>query len=211
MPLGRCDARRSEEMLDPKMENKLKAAFERFRENPRYRFFVKVRQRRAETIRKLLSNPENVSLQTFNEEVWRLESNTRLDGRTLRITSFDLDADEVLEVELALDDGQLELHGNLVWHAPAGIYDPKLKDDSKKQDNVHRALRILNDPDFALEDKAYELDDIRGFGLATTTGLVMLFHPEEFAIYNKQSIEALDYLGYNTSSLEAFEEDISSL
>jgi hypothetical protein len=82
-------------MLDPTVENNLKAAFERFRENSRYRFFVKVRQRRAEAIRKLLSNPENVSLQTFNEEVWRLESNTRLDGRTLRITSFDLDADEL--------------------------------------------------------------------------------------------------------------------
>jgi len=59
--------------------------------------------------------------------------------------------------------------------------------------------------------KAQELLEIPGLGDNTVTGLVMLFHPNDFAIYNQQSKRALKWLGRPMDTLEAFQKSIGEI
>jgi 5-methylcytosine-specific restriction enzyme B len=65
--------------------------------------------------------------------------------------------------------------------------------------------------DLTTMEKVNNLIEIKGFGENIATGLVMLFHPDEFVIYNSQSVGALRKLGYSPDTLEDFQKDITRL
>jgi len=115
-------------------------------------------------------------------------------------------------LEQWLDAGELELHGNYVWGAGARVFGAPLKDTEEEKTNlIRQAVRVLNDSTLTPSQKVEGVLKIRGFGPNITTGLVMLFHPDEFAICNKQSKGALSLLGHRTDPLDEFQKSIRSL
>lgn len=192
----------------------LKAAFESFRQDPFYRICVKVRLLRAGQLREILSRPDEVDLETFNREFWWGESNTLLRGEDITgvfLNDFKLPPERVAELNAALDAGEVELHGNYVWRPGSHVYSPKEQEGISKEDNIRRALLLLNDAAMTPIEKAKAIQQIHSFGLGTATGAVMMFHPAEFAVYNEQSKEALRKLGYEAGKLEAFEHSAREL
>ncbi|MBI1927629.1 hypothetical protein HYR99_25730 [Candidatus Poribacteria bacterium] len=193
--------------------SQLTTAFQKFQENPLESFRARLRLKRARQLRLLFSIPERVDLNTFNREVWRFETCTVLRGKNISGTIFgtSLQREQIIEFEKALNSGDLELHGNYVWGSGTQIYYPRLKDDAQKIEYIRQALNILNDETLKPLEKAKQILAIPGFGRNSTTGLVMVFHPTEFAIYNKASEGALKKLGYSGSTLEEFEETVHEL
>ena len=191
----------------------LKEAFSEYRSKTRRRFHVKVRRERARQLRELLSDPEAIDLETFNQDVWVLSSAVYLNGEEIDFAAFDsADSEQLARYESALEAGVLELHGNFIWSPPTRVYGAMLDDDDEqKTEYVREALRILDDPEPSPPEKVRRVQAVRGFGPATATGLVMIFHPDEFATYNKQSKGAMEILGRDESTLEAFEQEAIDL
>lgn len=197
---------------------RLQGAFEQYRQNPGWRFPVELRRVRAEQIRRILANPESVTLGTFNREVWVFASETKLDGRVIKYDALiaqSFSPDHSADLTHALQDGRLELHGNFVWGAASRIYGPMLSlDDAAKTTYMRRALAILNDTSLSPLHKAQQIMGIPGFGANITTGLVMVFHPDAFAIMNAKSREGLRRLGYELggeNDLAQFEQAAAAL
>lgn len=197
---------------------RLQRAFSLYQQNSTWRFQVELRRVRAEQIRHILTNSASVTLDTFNRDVWAIESETKLDGQP--ITHEVLDAERLspersAELKQALESGRLELHGNYTWGTASRIYGPMLAlDDATKVAHVHRALTILNDVSLSPLQKAQQIGAIPGFGPNISTGMIMLYHPDAFAIMNTKSRDALQKLGYDVGSqndLEQFERSAMEL
>lgn len=116
-----------------------------------------------------------------------------------------------MELGEALNSNEVELHGNYMWHPATWIYAPKLKDLDKKTGYIRQAIDVLNELELPPLEKAHQIIEIPHFGRNIATGLVMVFHPTEFAIYNEQSEGALRKLGYDASTLEVFQESAREL
>ena len=193
---------------------KLKEAFDAFREDPIQSFRVKLRRVRAGQIRDLLSNPDAVDLAVFNRDIWPAESETLHGTESVTGLSFKdtLARDRAAQLEQWLDAGELEFHGNYVWSSGARVFGAPLKDtEEEKTDLIRQAVRLLNDSTLTPSQKVEEILKIPGFGPNIGTGLVMLFHPDEFAICNKQSQGALNSLGHRIEPLDEFQKSIRGL
>ena len=194
-------------------EGELRKSFADYRSDAYARFHVTLRRERARQLRELLSDPAEIDLDTFNHDVWVLSSSVYLNGEQISLGDLDnIDEDQIPEYKRALKTGNLELHGNCIWQPPTKIYGAMLKiGDEEKTENIREALSALNDTDLAPHEKVRRIEAVKGFGPATATGLVTIFHPDEFAIYNKQSKGALDKLGLDTSTLETFQQETRNL
>ena len=53
--------------------------------------------------------------------------------------------------------------------------------------------------------------DVAGFGNNIATGLVMVFHPDEFAIWNGPSSSAISKLGFHAADLRSFENVVAHI
>ena len=193
----------------------LSTAFASFHGDPVEQLRVAIRRTRAEQIRSFLSNPDTVDLDSFNRNVWVFESATRLNGKDIKGQIF---SDELHrpkfrdQVHSGLESGTLELHGNYVWGSATYVFGPQLKLTSReKLEHVRTALRVLGDEALPPLEKAKQVRDIPGFGFNMATGMVMVYHPDEFAIWNKQSKAALRKLGYNSSDLSSFQASVRTL
>ncbi|MBL7218968.1 MAG: AAA family ATPase [Phycisphaerae bacterium] len=193
---------------------KLKEAFDAFRKDPIQSFRVKLRRVRAEQIRNLLSDPDAMDLAVFNRDIWPAESETLHRTESVTGLSFKdtLAPDRAAQLEQWLDAGELEFHGNYVWGSGASVFGAKSKDTEEEKTNlIRQAVRVLNDSTLTPSQKVEGILKIPGFGPNIGTGLVMLFHPDEFAIYNKQSKGALSLLGHRTEPLGEFQKSVRSL
>lgn len=193
----------------------LAAAFKTFREDPVERLRVQIRHKRAEQLRSWLSAADNLTLDQFNREVWVFESLARLGEEVITGQLFpdqQLEPEFCKQVRTALEQGALELHGNFQWGAGSHVYGPQLKaSNEEKLQYIKSALEILNDSTLSPIEKTKQIHQIPGFGMNTASGLTMIFHPDQFAICNKQSKEALNKLGYDTSELATFQHSIQAL
>jgi MoxR-like ATPase len=198
----------------------LKRAFANFRLNRLHYFTVKLRRRRVQELRKILSRPGELDLDTFNREVWVVASSVILDAQPVRIDDVFWPSDEgrILALEDALSEGRLHFHGNSIWGSASRVYGPMLKgsdgqklDDGSKLDNVRRALSYLNQESWSPLKKVDAIKEVPGFGDNVATGLVMVYHPSEFAICNNQSKVALNKLGATFSGVAEFEQLASAL
>ncbi|MEW5957393.1 MAG: AAA family ATPase [Chloroflexota bacterium] len=202
-------------LVQEQLEKELKLAYARFQKDVQDRFVVKLRRKRAEELRLLLSNPDGVSLDTFNREVWVPNSGTYLQEKN--VSNFEnegFDLKLISEMEQALEAGELELHGNYMWGTASKIYAPRLKDDTRKAEYIREALDILNDSSLSPLQKVQQITKIYGFGNNIATGLVMVFHPNEFGLYNEEGKRMLKNLGYGDDTVESintYEETLCSL
>jgi len=190
--------------LIPDTGDKLKKAYEQFSQDRLQRFIVSLRRIRVAQIRDLLLASETIDLETFEYEVWRLESKTYLHRENIKFSIFDKTTglcilDQFLEegnaklqrLEQALYSGDLELHGNYTWGQGTGRYAAKQKNEEQKARQIKEAIHILCDSSLEPKHKATAIGDVYGFGPNNATGLVMIFHPEEFSIVNKITRDAL--------------------
>lgn len=188
------------------------ALFQDFRSHGGWNLGVRLRQIRAGHIRSILSKEPSISLDAFNREVWLLDTNSKIRSSGKKVGNIEnpLSIEGIVEIERALQTDDLELHGNFVWRPSTGIFGAQLE-ASQRLPSVHRAIAHLADPDLTPLQKAKHIADLPGFGESTATGLVMLQHPSEFVIYNKQSQAALRSLGIPFDSLESFQEAAAQL
>ena len=190
-------------------------AFANFHQDPVEQMRVHLRCGRALQLFELLSNVDAIDLDTFNHEVWQLESGTTLDGEELKVNLFhdqDLSPEYCQRIRDALDTGQLEIHGNCMWGSGSRVYGSMLRaSEDEKLNNVRKALAILNDTHLPPVEKARKICDVPGFGPNIGTGLVMVKHPNEFSIWNTPSKEALEKLGGDASDLAPFQSTVDSL
>ena len=188
----------------------LAAAFKTFHEDPGEQLRVEIRRKRAAELRSLFAEPVSISLDEFNREVWALDSSTKLDGEAITGQLFPdqpepLSADLCERVRTALNQGTLELHGNYHWKSGTYVYGPRLNaTDAQRETYIQETLQILSDPELSPMEKVRQINQVPGFGMNAATGLTMLFHPEEVAIWNKQSKAAMTRLGYDASELTPF-------
>jgi hypothetical protein len=191
--------------------SQLAAQFATFRADAFYRFNVKVRRKRAEQLRHFLSYGQAIDLDTFNREVWVYESGTIWHGEQINLNNLifnrTITEAQLAEYEQAFDAGEMELHGNYTWGSGSATYGAMLPLDAEgKTVHLHSALEALNAPGVELLTKANLIMAVPGFGRNTATGLVMLFHPTEFAIYNKEPEQAFQKLGLPAKTLEEFQD-----
>lgn len=187
----------------------LRSVFEGFKKDPESHLTVRMRRERARQLRELLADPAAVDIATFNREVWVHDSDTYLDedGARKKLANTSLE-----ELTAGFEAGNVKFHGNHIWGSGTKVYGPGLKiSGTKKLANIGRALRILNDPSLSVIQKAPRIIDIPGFGDNIATGLVMVFHPNDFAIYNKRSKGGTEKLGHTTHTLEEFQEVVRRL
>ena len=193
-----------------------RVALDEFRESAPGRLWLRVRRERAAALRELLAVPDSVTLDMFNREIWPLESASLLRGQPVKLAAGggeirweSADAADLLE---AFDAGELELHGNYMWGSGTHVYGAMLQaDDAVKTRNLQLAAEILNQSDLRPDQKAAQLQQIRGFGPNAATGLVMAFHPDEFAIYNQPSRAIMADMGYPTDTVAEFEQSVATL
>ena len=195
----------------------VKSRFEAFRSDPSERLRIKLRHVRAKQIQRLFASPELLTLDSFNRDVWIFEGQSFLKGQSIKGLYWNLpklthEQQRLIEAALDADDvAALELHGNYVWSSATSVYGPMLKDLSQRAQNVQNAAEFLNEDTLTPEDKADLLKQIPGFGHNIATGLVMLFHPHDYAIYNSQAEEAIRSLGYDVRTLPKFQEAVHDL
>lgn len=96
----------------------LQAAFAAFREDRLERLRIRVREKRASQLRRLLADSSAIDPRLFDTEVWAIESATVLHGQNLKGKIFNeqqpLSTKQIEELEQALTSDELELHGNYI-------------------------------------------------------------------------------------------------
>ncbi|WP_235600467.1 McrB family protein [Aeribacillus pallidus] len=199
-------------LIQQNPENKL-LNFNEFKQNIFHSFFIKLRKYRANQLKELLNGKNKISLQQFNEEVWNIGYAVLNDSK---VNVFNLihnkDFDTLKKLNEQLEKKELIYSGNSIWGTATRVFGAQLKlTDQEKEQLINNAVEILNRTDLTPLEKVKNLVDIKGFGENIATGLVMVFHPDEFAIYNSQSIKALKKLGFSPDTLEAFQKDIAHL
>ncbi|MDG5790133.1 AAA family ATPase [Evansella sp. AB-P1] len=173
----------------------LKNKLLQFKESEVYQLQVRVRNYRANQLRELLADPEMVTLEMFNEEVWTI-GHAFIDNKKIGIFHEESLLEHKLEVETQLREKRLVYKGNSIWGTGARIFGASLNiSDEEKTDLIRKALYILNDKAKTPEEKAEQIQEIKGFGVNIATGLVMVFHPKEFAIYNESAKQSAKLLG----------------
>lgn len=188
----------------------LAKAFAMFHKTPTEQLRVRLRRERAVQLRELLADFENMDLDRFNREVWVLESSTIHGGVDIRGKLFDsslLEKEFAEQIAAALDAGTLELHGNYVWRPGTSIYGSPLTNvtNEEKLNHVRYALRMLNDSTKSPAEKAVDIESVPGFGFPTATGLVILLHPDDIAIMNKQTEGAFKKLRISYKGFAEFQ------
>lgn len=203
------DALKSNEDLKQK---RLIDQYKAFKANRFNQFFIALRRSQADELRRMLALPDSMTLNRFNSEVWQI-GYVELNGQ--KVDPFkilnDKNEDLLEQLETMLKTKKLIYHGNSIWGSGSRIYAPGEQDEQVKMDNIFKTLEILNTKNLPPQDKAEEIMKVHYFGQNTATGLVMVYHPLEFAIYNKASEKAMNILGYKSNTLEDFEESIRSL
>lgn len=74
---------------------------------------------------------------------------------------------------------------------PYYVDDVVLTNGQTPQDIADAVQAALNDP-----DKVGDVEDLNGFGWATSTELLHVLQPDTFAIFNKRAVDGLQALGY---------------
>ena len=94
------------------------------------RFHVWIRRQRAEQLRELLAQPSRLDLETFNHEVWSVETAAYLRGEKLapgELSGKPLDSARIGDPGQAFADGELELHGNYMWGSGSKVFGAPLR------------------------------------------------------------------------------------
>lgn len=195
---------------------RLRYCFDNFKSQPFNRLMLKIRRRRSKELARIFETAENLTLADFNRDIWAYESGALWNGEQVKLDALMREhaADDAYlkDLEEALDRNEVELHGNYTWGSHTAIYGVQLAGgDEAKQSNMRTALRTLSEGHLTPLEKAQAILDIKGFGPNISTGLVMMLHPTDFAIYNQQVDPALRKLGLPTTPLAVFQQSAQAL
>lgn len=196
------------------LDASLVAAFAQFRDDPVTQFMVQLRRHRAQELRSLFAAAPAMDLATFNRDIWTYCSAASCAGEdvTSLLRSYNIPAESVAKLKRHLEAGTLELHGNFIWGSGSRVFGAMLSgDQADRTQSIRQAIAILNDATLSPLQKAKRLLEIRGFGKNIATGLVMVCHPAEFAIWNTPSASAVSKLGYQARTLPEFQEVATEL
>jgi MoxR-like ATPase len=194
------------------VDQALKRKFEEFLAQKENQLFVAIREYRSEQLRQLLPTSSEIDISTFNREVWNI-GYLLLNGVKISPDKFgSLDETTLDTIEHLIHYNQLEYVGNSIWGTASRVYGSSLTDsDDEKLSYIQSALEILNDSELDPMSKVEAICKVRGFGHNIATGLVMAYHPNEMALYNKESQQALKSLGYEFNKLDVFMEGIEQI
>lgn len=203
--------------MPPDTLPQLQRAFDDFRADPGEMVRVAARRFRAAQIRSLLTDPLRIDVAAFNRDIWPLESAAALDGHDVRGKLFGADRLSNAEVHAfrdAIANGSLEIHGNLLWRPGSETFHPTEPDPGKRMATLRAAAQALNAAEMSPAEKARHLESLPGFGQSLATGLVMIFHPDAFALRHEESVDNVMRLGYaadTAASFQAAVQDLKSL
>jgi hypothetical protein len=195
-------ARQPQEAAAPKLpaRSSLEEMFARFRADPLPYATVQLRRLRAGQLRRLLARPDTIDLDTFTREVWRTWHSMSLGGELVTASA---ETHHLVDSARAPEGERGAPASSLSGSEP--------QDRTVRTEHVQRAIGILNDATLSPLQKALALDQVPGFGADTASGLVMVYHPEEFAIYNGAAQAGLRLLGYSFHDIETFERAAEDL
>jgi 5-methylcytosine-specific restriction protein B len=184
-----------------------------FKQDPANDFYVKLRRYRAKQLRNLLIESNEITPQQFNENVWNI-GHAYLQGskidvfKLIKLEDYDL-LNQLID---ELHSETLEYKGNAIWSSGSRVFGSQLKvQNAEKKQLISEAIDILNKQDLKPIEKVEQIIQIPGFGYNSASGLVMVFHPKEMAIYNAQSSQAIRELGYSADNIANFLSAIDTL
>lgn len=191
----------------------LEPAFAAFRADPAEQLRVRVRRFRAGQLRSMWAQPETITLEVFNPEVFSYESSAFIgEDEVTGQLEGPLSSDDIAEWNAALESDDLRLQGNYHWNRGGKPFGTTLNESAEeKQQLVQSALKVVANPTLSPEDKVAQIEAISGFGATVATGLVMLAHPTAYCIWNKQGREAFEKFGLIAESLEDFQEHVRDI
>jgi MoxR-like ATPase len=199
-------------------DDNIRASLVAMRQNPSQRLRVDVRRYRAAQLRELLADTQRIDAETFDREVWPIERSASVEGRPLKVFELSsgapLTPEIIALVERGIRENTLRFQGNSIWGSGSGRYAPRISDPAERTQHVRKACTILTRHDLQPIEKAAAIMPIPGFGPNIATGLVMVFHPDAFALCNGPSRESLYALGLpmgNESDLVTFERSAAEL
>ncbi len=196
-------------------QEQLQQLFKEFKDNRFHRLNVKIRHWRSAQLRQLLFDPEVITIDIFNKQVWSFLSQAWLDGSSFPLKKFfeqqTAPPEEVHNLEKAVDENRLKVEGNFIWNNGSGVYAPGKSLYPQTLEWIREAIGILANAQFTPIEKAERLSQLHGIKNNNSTGLTMLFHPDEFLIYNTKSQGALSLLGLPHKSIEDFQQSAKEL
>ncbi|MBL7065881.1 MAG: hypothetical protein ISS49_17025 [Anaerolineae bacterium] len=172
----------------------LRDRFQEYSRGSHYRANARTIRSRAHAVIRELTAPDNLpklSLDDFDQHIWRLGS------MSTRHESFDWHhAEEVLadthpdRFTAMLDSGEIGFVGNMTWGSAVGTL--RAYAHGRSRDEVEAQMRqglrlLLHRPD-PIERRLRQAKDLRiGFGRNICSGLLMVWYPREFILYNSCS------------------------
>ncbi len=178
----------------------VKTSFTAWRARPRQALYVKMRRHRASELRGLFAKPNDIDLERWNSEVWRLETAVLVNGKEVGrriLADADWSNAELKSWGKALENGKFQFKGNACWRPGSKVYGSMLKGEHKanKLGYVRKAAAVLSDDSLQPREKVSELTKLPGLGQSTATGFVMLAHPDQLLVENAVTKEAFQKLG----------------
>jgi hypothetical protein len=186
--------------------SELEDRYKEFLDNPINQLIISIRHFRAAELRELLSDSSEVDLSFFNREVWNL-GNIIINGEKINFNKIVEATQSTIDaIHDLIESKQLEYVGNSIWGTASRIFGSSLPTatDEEKTEYIRSALEILNDSELKPMDKVKAMCKIKGFGFNIATGLAMVYHPNDFALFNSESKQAISSLGYQFANLDEF-------
>jgi hypothetical protein len=167
---------------------------------------LSIRSRAHALIRDLTAsdNLPKLSLDDFDERVWRL-GNMRtkreiFSRQRARQFQFETSPDRFAAM---LDSGELRFVGNMTWGSAVKTLRAYARDRSDKEIEIRmrQAVGLLLHQPGALESRLRQVSDLAiGFGRNVSSGLLMIWHPREFILYNSKSEDCWAAYGLDFST-----------
>jgi hypothetical protein len=190
----------------------IRAAFAAFRKDAWCQLQVACRRKASERIQALFrDHPEGIPVGVFNHEVWQIGGEALLDGKRIPLySSTPGPGADPQQLQTALAADVLETHGNLAWASGSSVYGPKMAPEARAE-ALRQAEAVLLDGGQLPASQHEALKALPGFGDNIASGLVMMFHPTQYAIENDPSRKALRWLGAGQLTGPAFQQAMTDV
>jgi len=181
-------------VLSTEQLERLRDRFQEYSQGSHYRANALSIRSRAHAVIRELTAPDNLpklSLDDFDQHIWRLGSmSTRHESLGWHHAEKVLADTHPDRFTAMLDSGEIGFVGNMTWGSGAGTL--RAYAHSRSRDEVEaqmrQGLRLLLHRSDPIERRLRQVEDLRiGFGRNICSGLLMVWYPREFILYNSCS------------------------
>jgi hypothetical protein len=185
----------------PQVSSAVRALYAEYRRQPASAFVHLLRRTRSQQIRGLLAHPDRVDLDVFGREVWRFGPPLLFRNQSFRYYEDYAEQSPEFLTALAqeIESGRIELHGNYMFGQATHTFDAQgtvRRGLQEQTENLHRAIRILNEASDPVTKARQLVREIVGLGASNSTALVLMFHPDHYPVCNQRSGGTLYRLGW---------------